>query len=336
MAGSGRDMKLASLDDLFSTEETRQEEEKERITQIGLNEIDSFPDHPFRVTEDEEMEEMAKSIQEYGVLTPAIVRKKEDGRYEMVSGHRRMKACALAGMEKLPVIVRKMTRDEAILYMVDSNLQREKILPSEKAFAYKMKLEALKRQGQRTDLTCAPLEHKLNNGIKTRDILADQNGESREQIRRYIRLTSLAPELLQMVDENRVGFRPAVELSYLNKEQQESLLTTIESESCTPSLAQAMKMKKFSQEGRLNEDVILSILSEEKPNQQEKLRFSREQLHLPKDCTPKEGERRILRALEISTIYEKYFPKETAMERVEEIIKRAAAIYRRREKGLER
>lgn len=339
MAGSVKDMKLPSIDEIFSTEETRQTEKatKERVMIVGLAEIDPFPDHPFRVTEDGEMEEMAKSIREYGVLTPAIVRKKEDGRYEMVSGHRRMKACALAGMEKLPVIVRKMTRDEAILYMVDSNLQRERILPSEKALAYKMKLEALKRQGQRTDLTSPPMVEKLT-GKKalTTSILGQETGDSHEQVRRYIRLTSLVPELLQMVDENKVGFRPAVELSYLSKEQQEDLLTTIESEACTPSLAQAVKMKKFSQEGRLNGDVILSILSEEKANQREVFRFSREQLHLPKDCTPKEGERRVLRALEISSIYERYFPKDMPLERAEEAIKRAAAMYRQRHIELER
>lgn len=307
MAESKRSIKLTSLDDLFSTEESRAEAEKERVQDIPIAEIDGFPDHPFHVDMDDAMSEMVESVKRFGVLSPAVARQKEDGRYELISGHRRKKACELAGIEKMPVIVRNMGRDEAIIFMVDSNLQRERLLPSEKAFSYKMKLDAMKRkQGERTDLTSAPMVQKLT----SRELLAEKSGDSHEQVRRYIRLTELIPDLLQMVDEGKIAFRPAVELSYLSKEEQASLLMTMESEVCTPSLAQAIKIKKFSQEGRLNDDVILSILSEEKPNQKEVYKLPKERL-------------------------DKYFPKGTPPEKIEEIIFKALELYRKRERSRE-
>lgn len=307
MAENRRNIKLTSLDDLFSTEESRAEEEKERIQEIPITEIDGFPEHPFHVDVDDAMREMVESIKQFGVLSPAVARQKEDGRYELISGHRRKKACELAGIEKMPVIVRNMDRDEAIIFMVDSNLQRERLLPSEKAFSYKMKLDAMKRkQGERTDLTSAPMVQKLT----SRELLAEKSGDSHEQVRRYIRLTELTPDLLKMVDEGKIAFRPAVELSYLSKEEQASLLMTMESEVCTPSLAQAIKIKKFSQEGRLNDDVILSILSEEKPNQKEVYKLPKERL-------------------------DKYFPKGTPPEKIEEIIFKALELYRKRERSRE-
>ena len=267
-------LNLPSVDDLFSTQEERDDAQREKVMQIPLAEISSFPNHPFKVRMDEAMQEMAQSVKEYGVLVPALVRPKEGGGYEMVAGHRRKAASELAGVETIPCIVRRLTDDEATIIMVDSNLQRERILPSEKAFAYKMKLEALNRQGQRTDLTSTPVVSKL----RTNEKVGLESGDSREQVRRYIRLTELEPPILDMVDDGKIAFRPAVELSYLPKEQQQSLLTTIECEDCTPSLAQAIKMKQFSQEGRLNEDVILSILSEEKPNQIEQFKMPRERI----------------------------------------------------------
>ena len=307
MASNVRNMKLTSVDDLFSTEESRAEEEKERVQEIPIAEIDGFPDHPFHVEMDDAMREMAESVRRFGVLSPAVARQKEDGRYELISGHRRKKACELAGIDKMPVIVRNMDRDEAIIFMVDSNLQRERLLPSEKAFSYKMKLDAMKRkQGERTDLTSAPMVQKLT----SRELLAEKSGDSHEQVRRYIRLTELTPDLLQIVDDGKIAFRPAVELSYLTKEEQASLHEAMESEDCTPSLAQAIKIKKFSQEGRLNGDVILSILSEEKPNQREVYRLPKERI-------------------------DKYFPKGTPSEKVEEIICKALELYRKRERSRE-
>lgn len=306
MASNVRNMKLTSVDDLFSTEESRAEAEKEHVQEIPITEIDGFPDHPFHVDMDDAMREMVESIKRFGVLSPAVARQKEDGRYELISGHRRKKACELAGMECMPVIVRNMDRDEAIIFMVDSNLQRERLLPSEKAFSYKMKLDAMKRQGARTDLTSVPMAQKLT----SRELLAEKSGESQDQVRRYIRLTELTPDLLKMVDEGKIAFRPAVELSYLSKEEQTSLLMTMESEVCTPSLAQAIKIKKFSQEGRLNDDVILSILSEEKPNQKEVYKLPKERL-------------------------DKYFPKGTPPEKIEEIIFKALELYRKRERSRE-
>lgn len=307
MASNVRSMKLTSVDDLFSTEESRAEAEKERVQEIPIAEIDGFPEHPFHVDMDDAMREMVESVKRFGVLSPAVARQKEDGRYELISGHRRKKACELAGIEEMPVIVRNMDRDEAIIFMVDSNLQRERLLPSEKAFSYKMKLDAMKRkQGERTDLTSAPMVQKLT----SRELLAEKSGDSHEQVRRYIRLTELTPDLLKMVDEGKIAFRPAVELSYLSKEEQASLLMTMESEVCTPSLAQAIKIKKFSQEGRLNDDVMLSILSEEKPNQKEVYKLPKERL-------------------------DKYFPKGTPPEKIEEIIFKALELYRKRERSRE-
>lgn len=310
MASNVRNMKLTSVDDLFSTEESRAEEEKERVQEIPIAEIDGFPDHPFHVEMDDAMREMAESVRRFGVLSPAVARQKEDGRYELISGHRRKKACELAGIDKMPVIVRNMDRDEAIIFMVDSNLQRERLLPSEKAFSYKMRLEAMKRKaGRPSKENASPLATNYSSGRSDLD-LAQIVGEGKDNIRRYIRLTELTPALLQMVDEGKIAFRPAVELSYLTKEEQASLHEAMESEDCTPSLAQAIKIKTFSQEGRLNGDVILSILSEEKPNQREVYRLPKERI-------------------------DKYFPKGTPSEKVEEIICKALELYRKRERSRE-
>ena len=310
MAENRKSIKLTSFDDLFSTEESRAEADKERIQDIPIAEIDDFPDHPFHVDIDDAMREMAESVKRFGVLSPAVARQKEDGRYELISGHRRKKACELAGIDKMPVIVRNMDRDEAIIFMVDSNLQRERLLPSEKAFSYKMRLEAMKRKaGRPSKENASPLATNYSSGRSDLD-LAQIVGEGKDNIRRYIRLTELTPDLLKMVDEGKIAFRPAVELSYLSKEEQASLLMTMESEVCTPSLAQAIKIKKFSQEGRLNDDVILSILSEEKPNQKEVYKLPKERL-------------------------DKYFPKGTPPEKIEEIIFKALELYRKRERSRE-
>ena len=250
---------------------------REKVRRVAVAMIDDFPEHPFKVKDDEEMEKLKDSISLYGVLTPVVARRCENGRYELISGHRRKYACKALGIEFMPAIVREMSREEAVIAMVDSNLQREHILPSEKAFAYKMKLEALKCQGKRTDLTCAPLVHKLGDG-KSRDIVGDESGESREQVRRYIRLTELVPELLELVDDGRMAFRPAVEISYLTEDEQRDLVETIDSEDCTPSLSQACRMKKFSQEGKLDMDAIFAIMTEEKANQKEKIKIPAERL----------------------------------------------------------
>ena len=297
---SARDsIKLTSVDELFSTEESRADSQREKVLDIPLSEISDFPNHPFKVKADEAMLEMADSVKQYGVLVPGLVRPKPDGGYEMVAGHRRKKASELAGKETMPCIVREMDDDAAIVAMVDSNLQRESILPSEKAFAYKMKLEAMKRQGQRTDLTSAQLGRKLD-GKESREILAEQAGESRNQISRYIRLTYLLPSILEMVDEKRIAFNPAVEISYLAEKEQQDLYNTMQSEDCTPSLAQAQRMKKLSQDGRLNVDVIFSILTEEKPNQKEKFQIRRERIDrfFPKNFTEKQKEDLIVQLLE--------------------------------------
>ena len=303
-------LNLPSVDDLFSTQESRDDAKREKVMDVPLSEIDDFPDHPFQVKDDEAMQNMVESVRKFGVLTPAVARQKEDGRYELISGHRRKRACELAGIDTLPVIVRQMSRDEAIIFMIDSNLQREVILPSEKAFSYKMKLEAMKRQGQRSDLTSDPMGRKLQ-GKESVEIIGDAAGESRNQIRRYIRLTELIPPILQMVDDNNMAFRPAVELSYLPKEEQQSLLDTMEYEDCTPSLAQAIKIKQFSQEGRLNGDVILSILSEEKPNQKEQFKIPKERIS-------------------------KYFPTGTPAQKIEDTIIKALELYRKRQRDRER
>lgn len=311
---NGINLNLPTVDDLFSTEESRAEEKLQKVQDLPLSEIDTFPDHPFQVKEDEAMLEMVDSIKKFGVLTPAVARQKEDGRYELISGHRRKRACELAGLETLPTVVRQMSRDEAIIFMVDSNLQREKILPSEKAFSLKMRLEAMNRQAGRPskdNLTPVVSEKKM---LRTNEQLGEKVGESREQIRRYIRLTELIPEVLQMVDDGSIAFRPAVELSYLQKEEQHSLLETMLEEDCTPSLAQSIKMKQFSQSGKLNDEVILSILSEEKPNQKEKFTFKAERLrqYIPKNLPPQQTEDYVIKALEH---YQRFRERQKAQER---------------------
>ena len=253
------------------------EAEREKVRRVAVAMIDDFPEHPFKVKDDEEMEKLKDSISLYGVLTPVVARRCENGRYQLISGHRRKYACKVLGIEFMPAIVREMSREEAVIAMVDSNLQREHILPSEKAFAYKMKLEALKCQGKRNDLTCDPLGHKLD-GLKSRQILADGVEDSATQIQRYIRLTELVAELLELVDDGRMAFRPAVEISYLTEDEQRDLVETIDSEDCTPSLSQACRMKKLSQEGRLDMDAIFAIMTEEKANQKEKIKIPAERL----------------------------------------------------------
>ena len=270
-------IELTAYDDLFETDESRAEANLSKIREIPIAEIDEFPDHPFKVLMDEDMEQLVDSIKRSGVMTPATVRMKEDGRYELISGHRRKKACELAGLETLKCEVKELTRDEAIIVMVESNLQRTTILPSEKAFAYKMRLEAMNRQGERSDLTSSPLDNKLK-GTTSAQQISQKSGDSQPQIYRYIRLTELVPEILQMVDERQIAFRPAVELSYLTEGQQYTLLEAMEYNDATPSLAQAIKMKKFMQDGKLTNEVIQSIMQEEKPNQKEKPAFKDERI----------------------------------------------------------
>ena len=307
--GKERKIELTAYDDLFQTDESREEAKQSRIQDIPLSEIDEFPDHPFKVLDDDDMAQLVESIQRNGVMTPAMVRRKEDGRYELISGHRRCRACALAGLTTLKCEVRELTHDEAVIIMVESNLQRSVILPSEKAFAYKMRLEAMNRQGQRSDLTSSPVGTKLRSDAE----LAEKVGESRNQIQRYIRLTELVPEILQMVDEYRIAFRPAVELSYLTDEQQYSLLNAMSYYDATPSLSQATKMKKFSQEGKLSEDVISSIMQEEKPNQRQKPAFSDERINkLIPSSVPKGGENDyVVKALEF---YNRHLQKKRSSE----------------------
>ena len=275
--GKRTEIELTAYDDLFETDQSREEAALSKIRDIPLAEIDEFPDHPFKVLMDEDMEQLVDSIKRSGVMTPATVRMKEDGRYELISGHRRKKACELAGLETLKCEVKELTRDEAIIVMVESNLQRTTILPSEKAFAYKMRLEAMNRQGQRSDLTSVPVAQKSENKT-SREKLGELVGESQDQVRRFIRLTELVPEILQMVDERQIAFRPAVELSYLTEGQQYTLLEAMEYNDATPSLAQAIKMKKFMQDGKLTDEVIQSIMQEEKPNQKEKPAFKDERI----------------------------------------------------------
>ena len=275
--GKRTGIELTAYDDIFETDESRAEAALSKIRDIPLAEIDEFPDHPFKVLMDEDMEQLVDSIKRSGVMTPATVRMKEDGRYELISGHRRKKACELAGLETLKCEVKELTHDEAIIVMVESNLQRTTILPSEKAFAYKMRLEAMNRQGQRSDLTSSPLDNKLK-GTTSAQQVSQKSGDSQPQIYRFIRLTELVPEILQMVDERQIAFRPAVEISYLSDEQQYTLLEAMSYNDATPSLAQAIKMKKFMQEGKLTDEVIQSIMQEEKPNQKEKPAFKDERI----------------------------------------------------------
>lgn len=303
---------LTSVDDLFSTQESRDEAKLERVINLPPGEISDFPNHPFKVRMDEEMQQMAESVKEHGVLVPALVREKLGGGYEMVAGHRRKRAAELAELPEIPCIVRNLTDDEAIIVMVDSNLQREKILPSEKAFAYKMRLEAMERkQGQRNDLTSANDLQKLAKRQTSRDKVAEKAGKSHETIRLYIRLTYLLPEMLDMVDDGKIALRPAVELSYLAEKEQHFLLDTMFSEDCTPSHAQAIKMRKFSQEGKLNPDVILSIMQEEKPNQKEQIKIPKERIS-------------------------RYFAPGTPAQKIEDTIIKALELYRKRQRSMER
>lgn len=302
---------MTPLDDLFSTDESRAESQLEKVVTLNPAEISDFPNHPFQVRQDDDMAEMVESIKKYGVLVPALVRPKEEGGYEMVAGHRRKFAAALAGIAEIPCIVRNLTDDEATIVMVDSNLQREKILPSEKAFAYKMKLEAMKRQaGRPSKENLRPLDTNLI-GTRSDEQLAKNSPDSARQIQRYIRLTELIPPVLQMVDDGKIAFRPAVELSYLSKEQQKSLYNTMEREDCTPSLAQAIKMKEFSKDGKLTDEVILSIMQEEKPNQKEQFKMPKERIS-------------------------KYFAPGTPAQKIEDTIIKALDLYRRRQRDMER
>ena len=297
MKSSGRKIELTSLDDLFTTEENRQEAKLEKIRDIPLSELHPFKNHPFHVRDDEAMMETADSVRQYGVLVPAIARPDPNGGYELVSGHRRHRASELAGMETMPVIVRELDDDAAVLVMVDSNLQRENILPSERAFAYKMKLEAMKHQGARTDLTSVQVEQKLS----ARDRVAKEAGErSSIQVMRYIRLTNLVPDLLNMVDERKIALTPAYELSFLKKEEQEQLLDAMDSEQATPSLSQAQRLKKFSQEGHLTPDVMSAIMSEEKKSEWDRVTLTSETLrkYFPKSYTPKKMQETIVKLLE--------------------------------------
>lgn len=308
---------LNSVDDLFTTQEMRDEAKLAKIHEIPIEEIDEFPDHPYKVKDDEDMLNLMESIKENGVLTPATVRKKEDGRYEMLSGHRRKRACELLGMDTLRCEIVELDRDSAIIFMCDSNLQRTTILPSEKAFAYKMRLDAMKRQGKRTDLesTSTPVVEKLNDKDSLSvSRLGQEVGESREQIRRYIRLTELIPEMLELVDEGKIGLRPAVEISYLPPDLQEELLDNMEMEACTPNHAQTLRMRVLLKDGKLTPESIAAIMQEEKPNQREKiiLRDDRTRKLLPKDLSPSKREEYIIAALEY---YAKFRARQRDMER---------------------
>lgn len=319
---SGLNFNLPSVDDLFSTEEERAEARLEKVVNLSPSEISDFPNHPFKVRMDAAMQEMTESVKQYGVLVPALVRPKRSGGYEMVAGHRRKKAADLAGLAEIPCIVRQLTDDEATIIMVDSNLQREQILPSEKAFAYKMKLDAMKRQGQRTDLTCEPAAHKLK-GMKSRDVLAEQVGESKDQIRRYIRLTHLIPKILELVDNSvlkdpdmlQIALRPAVELSYLRKEEQADLFAIMDEMDCTPSHAQAIKMRRMSEaktgDERLSKDAMAVIMEEEKGNQKEQFKIPKEKIS-------------------------RFFAPGTPTQKIEDTIVKALEFYRKRQRSLER
>ena len=308
---------LTSVDSMFTTQEERDNAQRSYVIDLPAAEISDFPDHPFKVRMDEEMEQMVESVRERGVLSPVLVRPMPDGSYQMVSGHRRKFASELAELPTVPCIVRELTDDEAIIIMVDSNLQRERVLPSEKAFAYKMKLDAMKRQGQRRDLTSSPVGTKL--GTRSNQELAEQSPDSKTQIHRYICLTNLVPELLDMVDNSvlkekdtlQMALRPAVELSYLTESEQRALLETMSVEDCTPSHAQAIKIRDFSEKGKLNPDVILSIMQEEKPNQVEQFKIPRNRI-------------------------DKFFPAGTPAQKIEDTIVKALEMYRKRERARER
>lgn len=311
MAKSNASEMLTSLDSLFTTQEQRDEAKRDSVQDIPISQISDFPEHPFKVKQDEAMLEMAESVRQYGVLVPGLVRQLDDGSYQMVSGHRRKMASELAGRDTIPCIVRDLTDDEAVIIMVDSNLQRERVLPSEKAFAYKMKLDAMRRQaGRPSKENSVPLGHHFQQG-KSREILADNSPDSNTQIQRYIRLTNLIPEILDMVDDGRIAFRPAVELSYLTEQEQSALYDTMGREDCTPSLAQAIKMKAFSRGGKLTDAVIRSIMEEEKPNQKEQFRIPKERIS-------------------------KYFKPGTPARTMEDTIIKALDYYRKRQREMER
>ena len=299
MKSSAKKIELASVDDLFSTEEGRQDAKLEKIQEIPLTELHPFKNHPFKVKDDEAMMETADSIKQYGVLVPAIARPDPEGGYELVAGHRRHRASELAEKETMPGIVRDLDDDAATIIMVDSNLQRESLLPSERAFAYKMKLDAMKHQGERVDLTCAQLGHK-SDGRKSRDVLAEQVGQSKNQIQRFIRLTELIPELLDMVDEKKIALNPAYELSFLKKEEQVDLLDAMDSEQATPSLSQAQRLKKYSQEGHLTLDMMRVIMGEEKKSDLDRVTFTSDTLrkYFPKSYTPQRMQETIIKLLE--------------------------------------
>lgn len=298
MAERKSDFALPTLDDLFSTQQEREDAKLEKIRDIPLDLIDDFPDHPFHVRDDEDMTQLVESIKANGVLTPAVLRQKKDGQYEIVSGHRRKRACELAGLTTLRSEIKDLTRDEAIVYMVESNFQRTTILPSEKAFAYKMRLEAIKRQGQRTDLTSATLLQK--SGKTSREIIAENSGESHEQVRKYIRLTNLIPELLQLVDEGRIKMRPAVELSYLDEDCQRDVALQIDINDCTPSHDQTIRMRKMFESGKLTTEAVEAIMSEEKPNQRERIVLHGDRVRslIPKSVKLKDTEDYVCKALE--------------------------------------
>ena len=295
MKSSAKKVELASVDDLFSTEESRADAQREKVLEIPLSELHPFKDHPFKVKDDEAMMETADSVRQY-VLVPAIARPDPEGGYELVAGHRRHRASELAGKETMPVIVRDLDDDAATIIMVDSNLQRESLLPSERAFAYKMKLEAVKHQGARTDLTSRQVGGKL----EMADVIGAKAGDSGRQVQRYIRLTELIPELLDMVDEKKIAFNPAYELSFLKKEEQVQLLDAMDSEQATPSLSQAQRLKKFSQEGHLSLDVMRAIMGEEKKSDLDKVTFTSDTLrkYFPKSYTPQRMQETIIKLLE--------------------------------------
>ena len=296
MKSSGRSLSLTSYDDLFSTDASRADADREGIMDVPLSELYPFRDHPFKVKDDDKMQETAESIREYGVLVPALARPRAGGGYELISGHRRKRGCELAGLTTMPVIVRELDDDAAVIVMVDSNIQRESLLPSERAFAYKMKLEAIKHQGARSDLTSSQVGMKL----QAMDIVGQQAGESRNQVHRYIRLTRLIPEILDMVDNKRIALNPAVELSYLTPAEQELLVVTMDSEQATPSLSQAQRLKRFSQSGKLTEESMLAIMSEEKKQDVDRVTCTRDTLKkfFPRDYTPRQMEETILKLLQ--------------------------------------
>ncbi len=301
-------MKLPSVDDLFSTEESRQEAKLKKIYDIPLSEIDDFPEHPFKVRDDEDMENLVESIRERGVITPATVRQKENGRYELISGHRRKRACEKIGLETLRCEVVELTKEEATILMVESNFQRSEILPSEKAYAYKMRLDAMKKQGKRTDLTSPPLAGKLK-GVESAEIVGLEFGDSSDQVRRFIRLTNLVPELLEFVDEGKMKMRPAVELSFLDEETQRDVVDRIDETEAFPSHDQAIRIRKAYEAGDVDYDKVTEIMAEDKPNQKPKFKFSFERLRplIPKDCTDVEAEQYIIKALEH---YKKFLQKQ--------------------------